>query len=375
MEARLQRNARDREESRHGEPARVPGLRPSEVLRPAGRRLARLRLRAGTRAGRPPGRRRGIEATGDAGFGHGRGGRRAMAGGTRGAERGRMGTRRVREARTVAAGVRADVADAARAWLARTVATARNDKGRRLAATRVRRYLLPHLGRRPLRALSGDDVRGYRLALESYGLAPQTVAHVLADLRALLLWAVAEGRIERTPFPRRVLPRVPERPPHGLDDDAVRALVALPDPWGFVVRLLVGTGLRWSEACRARRADLHGGWLEVPRSKSGRVRRIPLARSLRDEILGRTDPLVPFAAGSPGSFTRVVRRRSRVADFHPHRLRHTFAMRWLSAGGSLPVLQELLGHRELATTMRYARVSDELVRREASRVARRQRRR
>jgi integrase len=113
------------------------------------------------------------------------------------------------------------------------------------------------------------------------------------------------------------------------------------------------------------------GRIEVAHTKSGRVRRVPLPSALRAAIAGRSGRRVPFAAASPGSFARVVRRRSGVRDFHPHRCRHTFAMRWLAAGGSLPVLQELLGHRDLSTTMRYARVSDDLVRREAARVERR----
>lgn len=103
-------------------------------------------------------------------------------------------------------------------------------------------------------------------------------------------------------------------------------------------------------------------------TKSGRVRRVPLHAALLAEVRARTGALVPFAANSPGSFARTVRRKSGIAGFHPHRCRHTFAMEWLAAGGSLPVLQELLGHQELSTTMRYARVSDDLVRREAARV-------
>ena len=256
----------------------------------------------------------------------------------------------------------------ARAWLASYVATARNSKGRALAATRVQRYLVPLLGRRDLRSLSGDDVRGYRIALEARGLSPQTVVHVLSDLRSLLLWAVSEGHLSRSPFPRRVLPRVPERLPSGLQPAEVARLAALPDPHGFVLRLLLGTGLRWSEACRVRREDLRGDQLEISHTKSGRVRRVPLSPALLLEVRARTGRLVPYAAGSPGSFARTVRRLSGLADFHAHRCRHTFAMRWLAAGGSLPVLQELLGHRELLTTMRYARVSDDLVRREVARV-------
>lgn len=55
-----------------------------------------------------------------------------------------------------------------------------------------------------------------------------------------------------------------------------------------------------------------------------------------------------------------------------HRCRHTFAMRWLEAGVNLAVLQQVLGHRDLSTTMRYARVTDELILREAERIAARE---
>jgi integrase len=63
-----------------------------------------------------------------------------------------------------------------------------------------------------------------------------------------------------------------------------------------------------------------------------------------------------------------VRRRTGIEEFHVHRCRHTFATRWLAAGGNLAVLQQILGHRDLSTTMRDARATDELLEREAARV-------
>jgi hypothetical protein len=104
-----------------------------------------------------------------------------------------------------------------------------------------------------------------------------------------------------------------------------------------------------------------------------RLRRVPLGPELLQEISRCEWRLVPYAAGSPGSFSRGVRHRTGIVDFHVHRCRHTFAMRWLEAGGNLAVLQQILGHRDLSTTMRYARVTDELIEREAERVGRQQR--
>lgn len=255
-------------------------------------------------------------------------------------------------------------------WLGSYVATTRNPKGQRLAKSRVDCYLAPGLGSTPLRELNGDDVRAYRLYLERHWrLRPNTVAHVLSDLRCMLRWAVSVGWLERSPFPARVMPRIAETAPRGFSDGEVATLVAVPGRAGFVLRLLLGTGLRWAEACRSTRDDVRGALLEVGNTKSGRLRRVPLSHELLEEIDRCDHRLVPYAAGSPGSFSRGIRHWTGIPDFHVHRCRHTFAMRWLGAGGNLAVLQQILGHRDLSTTMRYARVTDELIEREAARVA------
>lgn len=188
----------------------------------------------------------------------------------------------------------------------------------------------------------------------------------------MLRWAASVGLIERSPFPPRVMPRIQEYPPRALDDLEVEVLTGLDGRMGFVLRFLLGTGLRWAEACRARRGHLRGALLEVAHTKSGRMRRVPLSPALLEEVRGCEGRLVPYAEGSPGSFSRSVRRITEFDDFHVHRCRHTFAYRWLEAGGNLAVLQQILGHRDLSTTMRYARVTDELIEREAERVARAQ---
>ena len=97
----------------------------------------------------------------------------------------------------------------------------------------------------------------------------------------------------------------------------------------------------------------------------------PLSVEFLAEVKGRVGRLVPFADNNPGGFARAVRRMTDIEGFHVHRTRHTYAMDWLAHRGSLATLQELLGHADLATTAIYAKVTQDLVDREAEAVSKR----
>jgi integrase len=213
-----------------------------------------------------------------------------------------------------------------------------------------------------------DDLRSYRIWLEGQELKPLTVAHLLSDARCMFNWCVDSGLLEHSPFPRRIMPRIQERPPDRLTDEELGAVLGVPEPHRFVVRFAVGTGLRWSELTRAQRSDVERGMLVVSQTKSTKIRRVPIPADLLGEIRGRIGRLAAYSWKSPGSFARAVRRASGVERFHVHQLRHTFACRWLERGGSLAALQQILGHASIVTTQRYARLTDEIVRREAERL-------
>jgi integrase/recombinase XerD len=265
-----------------------------------------------------------------------------------------------------------NITDAAADWLKLAVATRRNEQGQERATSWVELYLLKYFTGR-LGSIDGDGIRGYRLWLQKQPigegtLSANTVARILSDLRAFLNWAADSGRVERSPFPRRIMPRIPESLPKGFTADERTALSSLPEPYGFTLRFLLGTGLRWGEACRAQSNHIREGQLEVERTKSGRIRRVPLSAGLAAEVQSRVGRLVPFSATSNGSFAKAVKRATGIRDFHLHRTRHDYAMHWLADGGSLAVLSEILGHADLKTTAIYAKVTEGLVRAEAKRI-------
>src|SRR5262249_2309438 len=160
---------------------------------------------------------------------------------------------------------------------------------------RVRDYIGPFFGRELVGRVTREDVRSFRLWLESKTSLSQTsVWHVLSDVRCLFNWCEDAGLVERSPFPKRVLRRLQERPPDRLTDEEAAKLAALEAPWGFVCRLALGTGLRWGELCRAQAAEVkrirgagsnEDHWfLEVSQTKSKRVRRVPLSPALLAEV-------------------------------------------------------------------------------------------
>lgn len=260
------------------------------------------------------------------------------------------------------------VAEVAARWLSLHVAISRSHKNVLMAMQRVDDFLNPYMGSRAITAVRPVNLRGYRIWLEERRLAPRTVKHLLADCRAMLNWGVEAELLDHSPFPRGIMPRIQQLPPDRLNDDEVVAVLAIPEPQARVIRLGLGTGLRWAELCRIQPWHLQAGMLVVSQTKSGLVRRVPLKPELRREIEDCSGRPVPYDVGSAGSFNKVVCRNSGVERFHVHQLRHTFACRWVEQGGSLLALQQILGHASIVTTQTYARLSDEHVRREAERI-------
>ena len=268
------------------------------------------------------------------------------------------------------------VAEFGQRWLAEYVRHRRTEKDQATAGYRFREHVVPVLGDIPLGSVRVDHLLAIRDSLEAKGQSPQTVRHVLSDVRCLLRYAVEVAELDRSPWRGMVLPRIKKRAPDRLTDREVGAILeATPDRFMFVVRLALETGLRWGELRRLQWR--HVVWepnphLVVEETKSGEVRRVPLTGEasmlLKEERLRTSSVFVlPWRPKHPGWVVDLTRKRAGIR-WHFHQLRHTFACRWLERSGSKEVLRRILGHASITTTERYGELSDEAVFAEVSRL-------
>lgn len=271
------------------------------------------------------------------------------------------------------------VATYADVWLKEHVAQKRTGRGtERDTKSRLKNHVLPVLGRRKLEDVSTNHLADLVATLREKGLSERTVGHVLSDVRALLNHARRHGHLDRVPFVSDLIPRIKRRQPQALTEeefDAVLAHTKTPDE-RFVIEFAVQTGLR-----RAELSDLHWRHVRlkisdpefvVETSKSGEPRTVhltPDAAALLREQKGRSAGLLvsPLRYEQLGKLVHRIRLRSGVR-WRWHQLRHTYAQRFLDAGGSVEALSRILGHAEITTTAIYARPSDRLVRNEVRRV-------
>ena len=144
--------------------------------------------------------------------------------------------------------------------------------------------------------------------------------------------------------------------------------------------LLLLTGCRLGEINKLKWEYVTQTHLELPDSKTGR-RRIPLPREARNliETLKQREgnPYVIIGDHPTGYYNdlqkpwRKIRERAELGDVRLHDLRHTYASVAVMNGIDPFMLKEILGHKNLSTTLRYAHLSDDAVQKAANQISNR----
>ena len=121
------------------------------------------------------------------------------------------------------------------------------------------------------------------------------------------------------------------------------------------------TGMRRGEILdlRWQNVDLLKRLIRIVKSKNGEMRSIPMSNTLVNlfkemnvrDISGRVFPISKSSVRH--AFDKVVEKVN-LKDFRFHDLRHSFATRLVQNGVDLYKVKELLGHKTITMTMRYA---------------------
>lgn len=250
---------------------------------------------------------------------------------------------------------------------------------------------------RSLADAGADDLRDHLDGLHRRGLAPASTARKLSAIRRLFRFLYGEGLRADDPTgtltgPRQARPlpkvlaegeveRLLAAAAEGIDDAArPRADRLRAARTAALLELLYATGLRVSELVALPEATGRGNErLVAVKGKGGKERLVPLTdaaksavarwRALRDERGPSASPWLFPSDAESGHLTRQAFARDlklaaaaaglRPDKVSPHVLRHAFASHLLQNGADLRIVQQLLGHADIATTQIYTHVLDE----------------
>lgn len=259
--------------------------------------------------------------------------------------------------------------------------------------TRSAKTLASYFGNTRLDQISVSDVEGYKRWRSSQTTKPRiavkgphdrakketgkplsaaTINRELATLKVLFNYYIRADLLEINPVSRVKLLREMSLQLRVVSrEEEAKYLMAASQPLRDFAAVMIDTGMRNDEVSRLdrRNVDLQAGYLLVPEGKTKAAkRRIPLTQRVQRILAARVNRatgnliFVNSDSGSPITTLKTAHagalRRSQVAHFRLYDLRHTFATRFLEAGGDLITLQALLGHASIHMVTRYAHPAD-----------------
>lgn len=278
--------------------------------------------------------------------------------------------------------------------------TLKSDRGR------IKNHIVPLLGKLRIDRITRADVeRMVRNVTAGHTEAPVpqhghrgkvaqggggTAAQALAVLGAVMSFAVARGlrddnpvRGVKKPPTRRVERFLSEAEIARLGEALDAEAKAAGDPYpAAAIRLLLLTGCRRSEilGLRWEWIDFERAMILLPDSKTGRkpvylnapaldvLASLPRQLGNPHVVCGRRDG---NAYVGLGKVWHRVCRVAELSDVRLHDLRHSFASIGAARNSSLLILGKLLGHRQAATTERYAHLAADPMRRVNERIGQR----
>jgi tyrosine recombinase XerC len=224
-------------------------------------------------------------------------------------------------------------------------------------------------------------VREYLVELHAQDLGRNSILRAIAVLRSFYKFLAREEVVQHSPFIGLKMPKREKKLPRFLSEEEMASVLSLPGPKNIrdsaLMELLYSSGLRIQELCELNVSDLDL-WSSMVRvfGKGGRERLVPVGRTAlnglrvyieaRSPALQKRGPLFLnhrggrlTTTGARGIVQRWTAQAGLTLRVTPHAFRHSFATHLLNRGCDLRAVQELLGHRSLATTQLYTHINAE----------------
>lgn len=224
-----------------------------------------------------------------------------------------------------------------------------------------------------------NHLNGYIRNLREKEYSPTSVMRKIASLRGFFKWLCTSEICPTNPTLTLEQPKVPKRLPKVMTVQEIETLLNenLDKCQRVIVELLYGCGLRVSELVNLKinDFDLKAKYLQTT-GKGSKDRIVPLGSKAvnaiknylpeRDFILKKfridTKNLLVNEHGKilnrQDIYTFISEQGKKIhKHISPHTLRHSFATHLLENGADLRIVQELLGHSDVATTQLYTHIS------------------
>ena len=235
--------------------------------------------------------------------------------------------------------------------------------------------LLQILGDYPVQDLSGDRIKSYILYCHQVLLLSENQIH--SRINALKFYFEKVLHQEKLFFdiPR---PKKPLLLPKSLSAEEVKKIIAHTEnlKHRLVIKFVYGMGLRVSEIVNLRLEDIDSDRMVVliHRGKGKKDRYVNLPRSILEELrlyykqyhpqfyLFEGQDKNAYSVRSVQSIFKIAMKKAGIIKrVGIHALRHSYATHLLEAGTDISLIQKLLGHNNINTTLIYTQVSNKTI--------------
>lgn len=250
-----------------------------------------------------------------------------------------------------------------------------------------RKHLEARFAKKDLDAITGFDLEKMKgelkkeTSMRGRPYAAQTIKHVLVIVRRLYnlarKWGLYDGK---NPIETVQMPKVDNKKTEFMTDDEVHRLLEVLETWPCrdtvaFVRFAMLTGFRRGELFKLKweHVDMDHGMVTLVNPKGGKTQTLPIseqALAVLKDIPRTSEFLFPGRGGKQrtdfkGPWDRIRKAAELPEDFRLHGLRHHFASTLVSNGVDLAVVRELLTHKDMTTTQRYAHLQPDALKKAA----------